>query len=499
MFSTLLRHEWRILARDRAFRVLAALLLGLIGAAAWTGRAWVGQQRATLAAIEEHDARLYERLAEQVHRLEARGQPPEGRPVAGMAWYLLDATGDPAPAPHLDPRRPEAAGSEWVAARHAVLPPHPFAALAIGQGDLYPYYARVTIRTRPAMINSDEIENPVTLLSGRFDLAFVLVFCWPLIALPLLYDLLSRDRDDQTLPLVLAQPVSLRAILFAKALVRGGTLTGLTLVATLGALAAVGAIADGPTLARAGMLATGILAHAVLWVGVAVAINAAGWRSARNAMAFAGIWLAWVFAIPAVLNIAVSSLASVPSRVELITAMREATNAAGGDVGRLVAHYYEEHPELVPPETTPERNAVRSIALQEAAERRVEPLVRAFAARIRDQRVMATRLAWLSPAILLQGALNELAGTSTARYEHFASQLEAYHAAWRAFFYPRIYARQTLTADDYARLPRFTYHGEPSARVVARAGVNLGAIAAAGAALFALGMRALRRYPAAVI
>jgi ABC-2 type transport system permease protein len=481
--------------RERAFWVLTALLLGLIGVAAWTGRTWVGQQRATLAAIEEHDARLYERLAEQVRRLDARGRPPDARPVAGMAWYLLDTTGDPAPAPHLDPRRPEAAGSEWVAARHAVLPPEPFAALAIGQGDLYPYYARVTIRTKPAMINSDEIENPVTLLSGRFDLAFVLVFCWPLMALPMLYDLLSRERDDQTLPLVLAQPVPLRAILLAKALVRGGMLAALTIVAAVGALAAVGAIADGPSMARAGMLAAGILAHAVLWVGVAVAINAAGWRSARNAMTFAGIWLAWVFAIPAVLNVAVSSLASVPSRVELVTAMREATNAAGGDVGRLVAYYYEEHPELAPPQTTPERNAVRSIALQEAAERRVEPLVRAFDARVRDQRRLAARLAWLSPAILLQAAMNELAGTSTARYELFATQLDAYHASWRAFFYPRIYAGRTLTADDYARLPRFTYQVERPAQVAARAGVNLGGIAAAGAALFALAARMLRRYP----
>ena len=50
----------------------------------------------------------------------------------------------------------------------------------------------------------------------------------------------------------------------------------------------------------------------------------------------------------------------------------------------------------------------------------------------------------------------------------------------------------------YARLPRCTYQAEPPARVVARAGVNLGAIAAAGAALFALGLRALRRYPTTV-
>jgi ABC-2 type transport system permease protein len=498
MFRHLLRHEWRLLARDRAFWLLAMLLIALIGAAAWTGASWVRQQRATVAAIEAHDARLYQRLAADVRRLEARGQPPEARPVAGMAWYLLDPTGDPPPAPHLDPRRPEAAGSEWVAARHAVLPPEPFGALSIGQGDLYPYYARVTIRTKPAMVNSDEIENPVTLLSGRFDLAFVLVFCWPLVALPLLYDLVSRERDDQTLLLVLAQPVSLRTIVFAKALVRGGVLAVITLLGTLGALALAGAVTNGETTARAAVLAGGLLAQALLWVGVAVAINAAGWRSATNAMALAGVWLAWVFAVPAVLNVAVSSLARVPSRVELVTAMRDATNAAGGDVARLIAHYYEERPGLSAPETTPERNAVRSIVLLEEAERRVEPLARAFEGRVRAQRVLAARVAWLSPAILMQGALNELAGTSPARYERFASQLDAYHASWRAFFHPRIYAGRALTADDYARLPRFAYQAEPTARVLARASAGLGLVGAAGTALFALGVRALRRYPRTV-
>jgi ABC-2 type transport system permease protein len=495
MLWRLIRHEWRTLTRDRAFWILAMLLVLLIVSAVHNGSSWVRAQRAAIEAIRSHDDRLFAKLVAQVRVLEHRGGPPDGRPLAGMAWYLLHEEQEPTPAPHLDPRRPEAAGSEWVAARYAVLPPEPLGALSIGQGDLYPYYARVTIRTKPALLNNDEIENPVTLLNGRFDLAFVLVFCWPLVALPLLYDLLSREREDGTLLLTLGQPVSLRSLALAKVLVRGGALMVLTLAAGGLALAATGSLQGEGVLARMALWSLLVVANATLWLGVSLLVNAAGWRSAMNAVALAGIWLGCVLVVPSLVNVLVTTWTSVPSRVEFVNEMREATNAASGDVGRLVAHYYEEHPELAPPETTPDRNAVRSVALQEEAERRVQPIVDAFDLRVREQQQLADRLRYLSPAILLQDAMNELAGTTSRRYQRFMSQVEAYHTVWRGFFYPRIFGRATLTPADYDRMPRFEHHPEPLNAVAARAAASIGIVLLIGVVLLAASLWTLRRYP----
>ena len=273
----------------------------------------------------------------------------------------------------------------------------------------------------------------VTLLNGRFDLAFVLVFCWPLVALPLFYDLLSRERDDRTLLLALAQPVSLRTLTHAKLIVRGGALVVLTLATGGLALAASGSLNGEDVFIRMALWGLLVVANATLWLGASLLVNAAGWRSALNAVALAGIWLGWVLVVPSIANVLVTAWSPVPSRVELLSEMREATNAASGDVARLVAHYYEEHPELAPPETTPDRNAVRSVALQEEAERGVQPIVDAFETRVREQRELAHRFRYLSPAILLQDAMNELAGTTSGRYQRFVAQVEAYHKAWRDF------------------------------------------------------------------
>jgi ABC-2 type transport system permease protein len=486
-FKRLTRHEWRLLMRDRTCAIVGTLLVVLVAGAVHNGATWARQQRATIAQIQDHDDRLYANLAEQLAALERRGNPWPRLNVAGMAWYLMQEDGDPPPAPHLDPRRPEAAGSEWVAARYAVLPPEPMAAVSIGQSDLHPFYARVTIRTKPAVLNNDEIENPLALLNGRFDLAFVLVFCWPLLALPLAYNLISEERESGTLRLVLSQPVSMRAVVLAKVCVRGGFLVTLTLAAVIVSLAFTGSV-EMSQLPVLGVLCLLIAVTGLLWFGVACAVNVIGWRSSMNAMVLAGIWLGWVLVLPSATNLIISAVVPVPSRVELVTQMREATNAASGDVARLVAYYYEEHPEMAPPQATPDRTAVRSVTIQEEAERRVQPVLEAFEAHVARQQTIADRCRYLSPAMLLQDAMNELAGTTTGRYRCFMSQVTDYHAAWRAYFHPRIFAHVTLTAADYQQFPRFTYQPEPTTTVLRRALVSIAAVALLGLALLAAGL-----------
>ena len=105
-------------------------------------------------------------------------------------------------------------------------------------------------------MQSDEIENPANLLSGRFDLAFVLTFCWPLLVLPLLYNVLSEEREAGTLALVASQPVSLRAVLAARLVVRGGLVVRVTLV-----------VVAGDRLALSGALQGRSLLPLAIWTG----------------------------------------------------------------------------------------------------------------------------------------------------------------------------------------------------------------------------------------
>jgi ABC-2 type transport system permease protein len=89
----------------------------------------------------------------------------------------------------------------------------------------------VTYQSKIHFIHNNDIENPSHLLSGHFDLAFVIVYLFPLLIFALSYNLLSAEREIGTLRLLMSQPLALRTLVPGKVLVRAGALLALAVVA----------------------------------------------------------------------------------------------------------------------------------------------------------------------------------------------------------------------------------------------------------------------------
>ena len=56
--------------------------------------------------------------------------------------------------------------------------------------------------------------------SGQFDVAFVVLFLYPLLIFAVSFDLTASERERGTLRLVLAQPVHLRDVVAGKMIAR---------------------------------------------------------------------------------------------------------------------------------------------------------------------------------------------------------------------------------------------------------------------------------------
>jgi ABC-2 type transport system permease protein len=138
-----------------------------------------------------------------------------------------------------------------------------------------------------------------------------------------------------------------------------------------------------------------------------------------------------------------------------------------------------------------------SLAAQEDVERHVQPVLARFDEQLERQQAMVDRYRFLSPAIVAQAALFDLAGTSSHRYKHFLSLADQFHRAWSAHLLPRIIRREKLIPDDVDRLPRFEFREEPSHQVTSRAAVGLIGLAIPTALIGLLALRALRRFPVA--
>jgi ABC-2 type transport system permease protein len=473
MFLRIMRHEWRVLAADSVIWILTSIFAVAIGYGLWNGTRWVGFQRRAIAEAEEEERKRYAAVEADIRRInETRA------PVSAFA----------------DPRNPDTAGRR-LAGRYAILPPAPLAALSIGQSDLLPYYFRMTTDAKENVLALAELENPSRLLAGRFDLAFVVIYLYPLLILALCYGLLSAEREQGTLALALSQPVRLRTLVLAKV----GTRAALFLAIVVGfaALASIvaGLAFSGATAIRFLLWTIVVAAYGAFWFALSIAVVARGRSSSTNAMILAGCWLVLVVLLPSLFNLTAMTLYPVPSRVEMVQAVREASDEANSEGAKLLGRYYQDHPELAA-DSSPERamsdfNVIR-LAVGDEVERRVRPVMDEFERRLSLQQQVIDRLRFLSPAILAQDAINDIAGTGVARHRHFVRQVEAYHQVWRDYFLRMVVRKVQL--DSYAHNPRFVLHDEPLAPVVQRTLTTTGGVLLPSLVIAVVGLLNLRRY-----
>jgi ABC-2 type transport system permease protein len=206
-------------------------------------------------------------------------------------------------------------------------------------------------------------------------------------------------------------------------------------------------------------------------------VNVLGRSSATNALALLGVWLVLAVMIPATLATTVMVLHPSPSRVELVTATREASNTASARGAQLLALYYQDHPELMAGQA-PDMNdfAARSLAVGDEVARITRPIVERFdTALVRQQRVV-DRWRFVSPAVAAHDALIRLAGTDGDRFRDFQRQADGYATAIKGYVAPLMSQKAHFTSTHLSGMPAFAFDETAAAARSGAAGRTLAAM-----------------------
>lgn len=460
-WRTIARLEWRILRRDRAALTVLTLFAGLLLLAAFAGG----------------------RRADQVQTGLQAAQHAEAQQVAALEATLADLTARQAAPTGKDPRDPVWMGQHG-AARLAILPPAPLAAIAVGQRDLHPQATRVNTDVFLASEGATQtpISGPTRLTTGAFDPAFLFVVLFPLVIIALSYELLSGERERGTLAMLLSQPISQRALVLGKAGARLALLSGITLIFALGGLWIGGASWAAVDVA----LYLGVLlAWALLWFAAAVAVNARGQSSASNALLLFGLWLLLVVVVPGLVRVGIDTLYPPPSRVEMLHEAREAAQT----MERALAGLDGRHDR----DTTSLAHARKRVQVQRELAQQAAPVLETLRDRLAERQRLLDILRFASPAMVVQQALEDVAGSGARRQQRFEAQVDAFHARFQAHLFTHIDAGDRLQAAQIKAIPRFRYEEEPVGDRVTRVLLGvLGLLIGAGL-LLGVALRGLRR------
>jgi ABC-2 type transport system permease protein len=460
-----LRQELHLLRREGlAPWALVALTLLLV-AAALNGRALLGVQARTAATLEDEVGQTTRALADQAGRGVATAVSP------GVVGYS-------------------------VLSEPAVLPPAPLGALAIGQGDLLPSWYPVTARGAHTFLARSEPENPLRLSIGNFDAAFVVVWLLPLIVIALSFNLVSAERERGVLAVAVAAGASPVDFILGKVAARALIVFGSLWLALLAA-----ALAAGVPLGRAAgtlpllLWLAGATLYAAFWFALALFVNSRPRASDQNASLLAGAWLVLVILLPALTNLAATTVFAAPSRVALTTELREASEQADRAAAATRDQYFFDHPEMQGGEM--DRTAYfQSVAQTElGVSQAMAPLLAEFEVQARRQQGLVEVLQFLSPGTMTWQSLTALAGSDGARHREFRAQTLAFHDRWSAFFREPLMRGATLRPADYAALPQFRFEEPLLGRTLARALPALAVLLALSLLLGGIAIRRLRRFP----
>lgn len=437
------RLEWKNLRRDRVFWLMLTLFAGLVLLAALASKSFVAREAARQADAISAERTRFEELRTKL--------PADTLRVA-----------------------------QEMLPRVANLPSTPLAPVSIGPREVTPQTVKLT--TRPLTHEGASVDAGSASV-GPFDLAFILVFLLPLLVIGASFDLLSREREQGTLALVLSQPVSLATFMIGKAATRMLALLGVTLVLTVGGAALSGAHLGGErgplALGLFVLLATG---YTLFWFALALLVNAYGKSSAGNALTLMVMWLGLVVVVPGLASVVVDTAATGPSRTELVTAAREAARETDQQLKRAEGNH-----------GSGARAGADVLALEREFEAEMAPVVRAFNERRRTEQLLIDRVRFLSPAMLFDEGLTDVSGSGASRQRHFAREVDRFHLELRAFFEPRIVRGETLTAADYDAMPRFHWTEPADSIVVSRVGSAVVALKVLSLVLLAFAVRRLRR------
>jgi hypothetical protein len=319
---TALRHEFLLLRRDTTAVFVLALLAIAVAGAVVNGVRYHDASQSTALQLALSDQQRVEAASQQARALDASN--------GSVSSFR-------------DPRNADVFGRR-LGVQHARLPATPLAPLAIGQGDLLPRHYPVSLEPRVNVLAEAALTAPRLLHTGRFDMGFVVIVLAPLFIIALSHGVLTWERDNGLLRLLLVQQPAPGRWLLARYLTRLFLVGAPLAAAGFASYAHVGHDPDAPLRLALWVAVAG--AYLTLWIAAAWWVGT--WRiSALQAtLGLTGTWLLLVVIVPAASNVALELRHPTPPRIAYVDAMRDATDVARTDGSRALARYLEDHPEL---------------------------------------------------------------------------------------------------------------------------------------------------------
>ncbi|QTE21994.1 DUF3526 domain-containing protein [Polaribacter cellanae] len=441
MFTYNFKYELTSLLRSKWLVILAIILLIIVLFAGNNGQERVDKR---LVDIQKITAKTN---LEDQHTLQILDSIERGFTVTTDSWDL--------------PNNPMNFAMEN--SRVAALYPNSFTFISVGQSDLFAHFVQPKIFGDNFAQNYSELSSPVQLLFGSFDLAFVIIYILPLLIIAFSYHILSEEKEYGSLKLLASQPISIFNWLLQKVGFRFFWLTLITLF-VLSITFIVNGFDFSTNLSGFLSLLLLVTSYILFWFVIALLVNIYIGNSAKNAVSLLGIWVFIILLLPATISQLSNVFYPIPSRAKLLTEARKIKDEAEKKQDKILDNFLRDHPEYASKDgQTNYTFWHKYIASKKLVDEELSPLLESYNNQLQEQQKWIGNWQYVSPTIIMQQSFNNFAGTSTAHYQNYRTQVIEFSNTWKDFFIPLVYNNKNFKSSTYKDLPKFNYKPPKSA------------------------------------
>ncbi|WP_166825843.1 DUF3526 domain-containing protein [Thalassoroseus pseudoceratinae] len=326
-------------------------------------------------------------------------------------------------------------------------------ALAIGESTAWPTRYRLST-SRAETLRRDVLENPFYARIGSFDLTLFVAAILPLAIITLTHGLVSSERDDGTLALLMSQPVSLFRLFLKRILIRVSAATF-----TIVVIAYLTLLVQGCNLlqfpAAKPFLLWGVILflYSLFWGSLSLAVNFAGGSSSANVVWLLLFWITLTVFIPRTTAEYVSERHSVLTPSSLAQTEREIR----AESETTLINVDSNQPIVTDGENlSPQQEEMLQYWLRDnEVARRFQTVLQKDVQNHCARDASLDTYGWLSPVIAWRQAAVQLAGTSLTHKATFADQTNRFQEEYISYFQPYSVAEQELDLKEIQQAPSF--------------------------------------------
>ena len=342
----------------------------------------------------------------------------------------------------------------------------PLGGLSVGQSDLNPTVKQLTIKTFEAQRFDTDLINPSSLHAGNLDLAFVILFLFPLLVIVLTFNLIAEETESGTWKLVAVQAKSTFDFVFSKLLVRMCLLYLLLFLLLLAAKLTLQIPLNEHFLTV--ILLSSL--YLLFWFVLSFFVICFKQSSGYNALILLSTWLVLLLLLPAGVNAYITGKYPIPEAMSTAIAQRDGYHVKWDtDKRKTIEKFYQHYPQFAsfgyPVEGF---NWLWYYAMQQMGDddSNAEQMALDEKIRLREQR--SALISSLIPNLHFQLALNQLAGTSMRQHMDYLKEAEDYHERLRLFFYPKVFDELHAETIDWSKIEPVFYQAKIPAKPLER-------------------------------